>query len=64
MILPRANHPIWPIARVLVMLLALYLCLSLTYNSSFDSKDARTMFVVALFSALAEGVKRMLTSDK
>ena len=59
--LPDKDHPIWPILRVVVMLIALGICLAFTYNSSFDSKDARTMFVVALFSALAEGVKRLIT---
>jgi hypothetical protein len=58
-----SKHPIWPIARVLVVLAALAVCLTFGYSSGFDAyKDTRTLVTVGLFSAAAEAVKRMLTS--
>jgi hypothetical protein len=61
--LPPKDHPLWPIVRVLVVLVALTVCLAAGYSSSFDAhKDTRTVVAVGLFAAAAEAVKRMLTT--
>lgn len=61
--IPEPTHPIWPIARVTVVLAVLALCLTLGYSSAFDSvKDLRTIVIVGSMAALTEVVKRLATT--
>lgn len=63
MTIPDAQHPIWPIARVLLVLVVLWLMLTFGYSSSFDGfKDGRTLVIVTATSALVEGVKRLIAT--
>ena len=60
--MPPKDHPIWSLASIALMLVALGMCLVFGYSSEFDYvKDVRTMLVVGLISAVGEAFRRILT---
>jgi hypothetical protein len=59
--LPPADHPLWPLLRVSLMIVALGLCLALNYESPFDEiKDIRAMIIMAIVTSGVEYGKRAL----
>ena len=57
--MPEANHPLWPIVRLAVMMAALTGVLYVTANK-FDETELKTIVYVFLFAAGVEGVPQVL----
>ena len=57
--MPDANHPLWPIVRLAVMMAALTGVLYVT-AAKFDETELKTIVYVFLFAAGVEGVPQVL----
>lgn len=58
---PPADHPLWSLASLALMLVALGMCLALGYSNDFDAvKDTRTMVLTAIGTATVELIRSRL----
>ncbi len=62
--IPAADHPIWPVIRVVLLVVALGLCLKFNYTTFDPVKDPRAMLIMAILAGGVEYGKRWLTSLK
>jgi len=53
------KHPIWPLARLVVMVVALTVVLSIT-ASQFDQTELITIMTMFLFGASSEGLTQFV----
>lgn len=56
--LPDKDHPVWPVARVSLLVVSLGLCLHYNYDTFDPVKDPRAMLIIALISGGFEVFKR------
>lgn len=57
---PDKDHPVWPVARVGFIVVALGLCLHYNYNTFDPIKDPRAMLIMALLTGSFEFFKSMV----
>lgn len=57
--MPDANHPLWALARLAIMMLALTAVLYVT-AAKFDETEMKTIVYVFLFAAGVEGVPQVI----
>lgn len=59
--LSHKDHPIWPVLRVLLLVVALGICLWANYDSFDPVKDPRAMLIMAILAGGFEYGKRSFT---